>query len=290
MVKRNKHLANSFEMQIWLVISGLAALRGIVGIVKDLTTGPIHWEEFALDITGTALVAFFCYRIFAGLVSRISIWISMVLIALACINYLQLGGIGNGVDLNLMGVGVLLILANKADSLKIVMILFFSISILIIVESQYLGWLSGVFFIKYQNNQFDFIATLIAMSLIIYYFKLTLLKESIELMEVQSKLTEKQDLTNKQNRKLMEQKKMIDLANERLQNEFFNQTDYLIKNNQSIEKFVEHVTVSMINPLERIMKYSDSIKSDEPLTQMTKKSIHDLNNVVGKLKSQLKNS
>lgn len=287
MVKLSKHLVNSFELQIWFITTGLAGLRGIVGVVDDLVANPIHWDELAVDSIITALFITICYRIFAGLVSQIPVWISLIFIILLCINYIQFGGVGNGVEFNLMGLGILLILANKASSLRLVMILYFSIILLVLLENHYLGWLSSILLIELQNSQLDFLLMLVTLSLIILYFKLILLKESTKLMDARAELTARRDLIRLQNKKLSEQKKYIDSANQRLQDEFVNQTSYLVENNESIEKFAQHVTETMIAPLERAMEHTRAIQSDNPLEKMTKSSIHDLNNVVHKLKRQL---
>lgn len=288
MVKPSKHLSQSFELQIWFIATGLASLRGIIGVIDDLIANPLHWDELTVDSTISIIFVILSYRIFTGKLSEIPIWISLLFILLSCINYLQFGGVGNGVEYNLMGLIVLLILAIKARPLQIVLVFYFLIVFLMLLEDQYIGQLSEIFFIENIDNSLDFFLMLVTISLIILYFKQILIKESAKLMEIKTELTEKIKLTFQQNRKLKEQKEYIDIANKRLQEEFINQTGYLMKNNESIEKFIHQMTESIDDPLDRLVYQSESLKSTGTLEQMTKNSIAELNEVIHKLKLQLK--
>lgn len=187
-----------------------------------------------------------------------------------------------------MALGVLFVLAYRGRQLIFLMTLFISFIIAANLDLRYDGWLTQHFFQRNSTSLDNYFTTLIALVVLMFYFKHALVKESERVMNLRKKLRKQITTVRRQNEELEEQQKLLHSMNNRLKEEIKNQDYQINHQNKAIEDYLWLSTESLQLSLQRIMTNSRDLRGNDLLEVKLNDQITELGNVVDNLQKDLK--
>lgn len=276
-----------FEMQVWLVTTVIAAARTFKAVVQDLI-GEINPTILVIDVFILVVFLALSVLIYQNKISRVPVVAGLILLALVITSYIQFGGVAGTTEYNLMGLGVLFVLVYDKRPLLWLMIIYFVCILIANLDLRANGWMSSYLLSHYSTRLDNFFTTLIAVAILILFFKNALLAESRRMLELRAKLGSQIRAVRRQHQQLEIQKLELQEANANLELEIKKHTQHIVFQNKAIEDYIRLSTQSLNSPLQNIASETETLRENSFLEEQLKIQVAELNSVVSNLKEELK--
>jgi len=282
----NRLQQKSFEMQVWIVITAIASLRTLKAVVQDLTGTP---DPAGLAVDVFILLTFIGLSVLIYLekIRQVPVIVGLVLIILLTISYVQFGGVGGTTEYNIMALGVLLVLAYKKKKLTGILIVYFALVLTANLDLRFNGWLTQNFFKRYATSLDAYFTTILALLVLILYFKNALVNESKRIMELRTELGRQIRTIRRQHEELEEQH-LLHEVNDRLEEEIRKHNHHIINQDKAIEDYIWLSTESLHIPLQRITSSAHGLRENSFLENQLKNQVAELRLVIHSLQQELK--
>ncbi len=276
-----------FELQVWFVVSAIAGIRTLKSVVQDIINRT-NSTGLIIDVLILLVFCSLCFLIYKRKIRSIPLIIGIILLVLLIFSYVQFGGLLGATEYNIMGLGVIFVLAYSRKQLVFLMILYVLLIVAANLDLRYEGWLTQSFF-KYNSTSLDtYLTTLLTLLLIILYFKNALVRESSRVMELRVKLGGQVETIRQQQKELKDQKQFLQKVNGRLEEEIKNHSNEIDRQNRAMKDYIWLSTESLQIPLTRIRKCVADLSDNGALEGKLKEQVDELTVVVKNLKSELK--
>ncbi|MDV3307551.1 MAG: hypothetical protein LOY03_01880 [Cyclobacteriaceae bacterium] len=276
-----------FDVQIWCVTMAIAAARTLKAVIQDLT-GTIHLPILAIDVLILCTFCVLCVLIYNGRIQRVPLAAGPILLALVIFSYLQFDGIFGTTEYNLMGLGVLFVLVYDYRTLRWLMVVY----LLAILGANYYVRAAGAIEAAPAGTASgpldNFFTTLLAVLILILYFKDALIRESRRILQLRKELGRKVDIITLQHQELEKRKRQLHEANAMLQAQIHEHTQQIVRQNQAIEDYMRLSSESLTEPLRNIMAETVNLGEDTFLERQLKQEVSELNVIVHTLREDLK--
>lgn len=272
---------------MWLVLTVIGALRTFKAVVQDLI-GAINTDILVIDILILIVFVTLCTLIYLEKISRVPMVVGILLILLLIFSFVQFGGVQGASEYNIMGLGVLLVLAYQRYQLTWLMGLLFGLTIIANLDLRLNGWLTQHFFKAFSIDQDNYLTTSVTLVLMMLYFKSLLVIESNRLMRSRIKLNNQNKVIQAQHVELAQQQQQLREVNENLEKEIRKHTSHIINQNIAIEDYIWLSTESLDSPLKRIHSKIDGLNENEYLEKQLKVQVSELSVVISNLKNELR--
>ena len=264
----------------------IAGLRTLKSVVQDVIT---KTNSAALIIDVSIFLIFFglCVLIYLKKIRHVPLILGVILLILLVFSYVQFGGVLGTTEFNMMGLGVLFALAYNRQQLVLMMTLYFVGVIAANLDLRFNGWLTRSFF-KHNSTSLDtYLTTVLALMLIMMYFKNALARESNRIIELRKKLAGQIKTISRQKKELKEQEQFLHKVNARLEEEIRNHSSQIDRQNKAMKDYIWLSTESLQMPLKRIGDYVTDLSDNNILETKLKEQVSELNVVVHNLKREL---
>jgi hypothetical protein len=266
-----------------MTIGGLRTLKAVVQDAVTATSASILITDVFILIIFISLSVL----IYLGKIRRIPVIFGILLILLLIFSYVQFGGVRGASEYNLMALGVLLVLAYRGKQLIWIMGLLFSLTILASLDLRFNGWLTQNFFKAFSISQDNYITTVVAILVLILYFKSALVAESKRLMLSRTELNDQIKSIQEKHVELEQQQHQLYEVNEKLEKDIEKHTGHIINQNKVIEDYIWLSTESLDAPLQNINSNIDNLNANDYLERRLKDQVAELNLVIHNLKMEL---
>jgi glucan phosphoethanolaminetransferase (alkaline phosphatase superfamily) len=276
-----------FEIQVWIVITAIAGLRTLKAVVQDLT-GTSNATGLAVDVFILLTFVALFLLIYKEKIRHIPIVVGLILIILLTVSYVQFGGVGGTTEYNIMALGVLLVLAYKKKKLIWILIAYFIIILAATLDLHFNGWLTRNFFKGYSTSLDAYFTTLLALLILILYFKNALVSESKRIIELRTKLGRQIRTIRSQHKELEKQQQLLHEVNNRLEEEIKRHDLHIVNQDKAIQDYIWLSTESLHIPLQRIASSVHGLRENNFLESQLKGQVAELRLVIQSLKEELK--
>lgn len=278
--------ARPFELQVWFVVTAIAALRTLKSVVQDIIN-KAHATGLVIDILILLIFCGLCLLIHSRKITRIPLIVGIILLILLIFSYVQFGGVLGTTEYNIIGLGVLFALAYNRKQLVFMMTLYVLAILVANLDLRLGGWLTRSFFKRISTSLDNYVTTLLTLMLIIIYFKKALIRESSRIIELRKKLSDQIKTIRRQKKELKEQKQFLHKVNARLEEEIRNHSSQIDRQNKAMKDYIWLSTESLQMPLKRINGCIIDLSEKSILETKLKEQVYELNVVVQNLKSDL---
>jgi hypothetical protein len=268
------------------VLTVIGGLRTFKAVVQDIV-GVINFDILIIDIIILMVFATLCMLIYREKISRVPMAVGILLILLLIFSYVQFGGVQGASEYNLMALAVLLVLAYRGRQLIWMMCLLFGLIILANLDLRFNGWLTQNVFKAFSISKDNYLTTLVAVVLLMLYFKSTLVIESDRLMISRTKLNDQIRTIQAQHVVLEEQQQQLHEMNATLERDIERHTRHIVNQNKAIEDYIRLSTESLDAPLRNINTNFNSFSKNSYLEERLKDQVAELNLVIHNLKNEL---
>lgn len=276
-----------FEFQVWVVITAIASVRTLKSVVQGLIN-PINTISLTIDSLVLMVFLTLLFLLLFEKIKHLPIVGAILLLGLLILSYIRHGGVMGTTEYNLMALGVLFVLAYRGRQLVFLMTLFFLTIVVANLDLRYDGWLTQRFFQGNSTSLDNYFTTVIALVVLMFYFKHALVKESERVMNSRNKLRKQITTIRRQNEELREQQNLLHSMNNRLKEEIRNQDNQINHQNKAIEDYLWLSTESLQLSLHRIMTNARDLRGNDLLEIKLNDQITELGTVVGDLQKDLK--
>ncbi|HLT82276.1 MAG TPA: hypothetical protein VKZ86_14710 [Cyclobacteriaceae bacterium] len=276
-----------FEVQIWCVTMAIAALRTLKAVIQDLT-GSIHIPILIIDVLILVTFCTLCALIYLNKIRRVPLAAGPILLGLLIFSYIQFDGIFGTTEYNLMGLGVLFVMVYDYRTLRWLMVLY----LLAILGANYYVRVGGPVEPSPAGTASgpldNFFTTLLAVLILILYFKDALIRESRRILQLRQELGRKVDIITLQHQELERRKRQLHEANANLQAQIHEHTQQLVRQNKAIEDYMRLSSESLTEPLRNIMAETGGLADETFLERQLKQEISELHVIVHTLREDLR--
>lgn len=278
--------ARPFELQVWFVITAIAALRTLKSVVQGIVN-KVHTTGLVIDVLIFLVFCGLCLLIYFKKIPRIPLIVGVILLILLILSYVQFGGVLGSTEYNIMALGVLFALAYKRKQFVLMMFLYVAFILVANLDLRFEGWLTRNFFKHFTTSLDNYLTTLLALLVLIKYFKSALVRESNRITKLRKKLSEQIKTIRMQNKELTEQQRLLHTVNASLAEEIKNHSNQIGRQNKAMKDYMWLSTESLQMPLKRISAYVTDLPENSILETKLKEQVDELNLVVQKLKDEL---
>ncbi|SNS80025.1 hypothetical protein SAMN05421640_1283 [Ekhidna lutea] len=251
-------------MQIWLIAVVIGSLRALYGVIMDLISAPIIKEELIVDGLLTLAFVSITIGIYRGVIKKIPILITIVLIVLLCINMVQFGGVEGMTDFNLFGLGAFIILGHHKKDLKFLLPFYITCVLLVLLDGITIKFLQSVFFIELLHTKEDFIVITLSIGALVYYFKYAMVNENTYLSQQKIGLKNKIEIRKNQLEAIDKQRKQLLLQADSITEELNQQSDELNKHHSAINNHMNVVKKKMEQPVKELLELCEELVESNP--------------------------
>lgn len=276
-----------FEIQVWIVITVIAGLRTLKAVIQDLT-GTLNLAGLAVDVFILLTFITLLLLIYKEKIRHVPMIVGFMLIILLTVSYVHFGGVGGTTEYNIMALGVLLVLAYKKKKLMWILILYFTFILAATLDLHFNGWLTRTFFKSYSTSLDAYFTTILALLMLILYFKNALVSESKRITELRAKLGHQIRTIRSQHKELEEQQQLLHEANNRLEEEIRRHNNHIVNQDRAIKDYIWLSTESLHSPLQRITSSVHGLRGNNFLENQLKDQVAELRLVIHSLKEELK--
>ena len=279
--------AKPFELQVWFVVMAIAGLRTLKSVVQHVASSKINTTGLVIDLSILLIFCGLALLIYFRKIPRVPLIVGVILLILLIFSYVQFGGVMGTTEFNLMGLGVLFALAYNRKELAVIMTLYIVLILVANVDLRFNGWLTRSFYKGVSTSLDNYLTTLLALLLIIIYFKRALTRESNRITELRKKLSEQMKTIVRQKKELEVKKQFLHKVNARLEEEIRNHSDQIVRQNSAMKDYIWLSTESLQMPLKRISARVTDLRENSILETILKEQVGELNGVVENLKREL---
>jgi hypothetical protein len=279
--------SKNFELQVWFVTMVIAAMRTLKAVIQDLA-GVVNPPVLIVDIFILLTFCMLGVLAYRASISRVPMIAGLILLALLIFSYIQFDGILGTTEYNLMGLGIVFVLVyNKRPLIWLVTLYFASIAMANVdlrLDGSLTQHLSG----HYSTPLDNFFTTLLAVLLLIVYFKVALVRESRRIGQLRTELAMQVGTIAKQHKALDERQQQLHEANSRLESEIEKHTRQIILQNKAIADYIRLSTESLNKPLQNITLEVHNVPENGFLESKLKLEVSELQLIVHTLSEDLK--
>ena len=276
-----------FELQVWFVVMAIAGLRTLKSVGQDVISSKINTTGLIIDLSIFLIFCGLALLIYFRKVPRVPLIVGVILLTLLIFSYVQFGGVMGTTEFNLMGLGVLFALAYNRKELALIMSLYVVLILIANLDLRFNGWLTRSFYKGVSTSLDNYLTTLVALLLMIIYFKRALTRESNRITELRKKLSEQMKTIVRQKRELEVKKQFLHNVNARLEAEIRNHSDQIVRQNSAMKDYIWLSTESLQMPLKRISTRVAGLRENSILETILKEQVAELNVVVKNLTRDL---
>lgn len=276
-----------FEVQIWCVTMAIAGARTLKAVIQDLI-GAIQPPILIIDVLILITFCILGALIYTNRITRIPLAAGPILLGLLIFSYVQFGGILGTTEYNLMGLGVLFVLIYDYRTLRWLMVLYLGA---ILVANYYVrigGPVNPLPPGSASTPLDNFFTSLIAVLILILYFKDSLIGESRRILQLRKELGRKVDMITLQYQELEKRKRQLHEANANLQDQIHQHTQQIVRQNKAIEDYMRLSSESLTEPLRNIIAETGGLADDSFLERQLKQEVSELHVIVHNLREDLR--
>lgn len=279
--------SKNFELQVWFVTTAVAGLRTLKAVIQDLISFS-NPGGLLIDILILATFSAVCILIFIGKISKVPLFVGLILLVQVLFSYVQLGGLQGSTEYNLMGLGFLFVLVYKGRELVWLLIVYFILIAMVNLDAYLNGWLTSSLFNHTSTKLDNYFTTILTMLVLVVYFKNALIKESRRITELRTQLGRQLAKIRSQHRELEVQQRELHDANARLEQELGRHTRDILRQNKAIEDYIQLSTDSMHKPLNSITSEISALSDNSFLEKQLKIEVAELHTVINTITDELK--
>lgn len=276
-----------FELQVWFVTMAIAAARTLKAVVQDLT-GSINPGILSTDVLILCTFCILGILIYLDRITRVPTVAGPILLALLIFSYVQFDGILGRTEYNLMALGMLFVLVYDYRTLRWLMALYL---VAIIGANYYLraqGPMEPMPPGAASGPLDNFFTTLLAVLVLVLYFKDALIEESRRILHLREELGRKVDTITLQHQELEMRKRQLHEANANLQAQIQKHTQQIVRQNKAIEDYMRLSSESLGEPLRQIMTETNGLGDESFLERQLKQEVSELHVIVHTLREDLR--
>lgn len=276
-----------FELQVWIVIIAIGALRTLKSVAQDLVHG-VGAAGLAIDSLILITFVAVCLLIYHEKIRQVPLAVALVLLALLTVSFIRLGGVRGTSEYNLMALSILFVMAYDRRSLVMILALYFLAILTASIDLRVEGWMTRHFFNKTSTSLDVYFTTLLTLLAIFLYFKYALARESSRILQLRGTLDGQINTIRRQHRELEGQQRLLHDINARLKDEISRHNREIVTRNKAIQDFIWLSTESLHMPLQRITSIASDLPEDDFLERQLKEQVAGLRLVIHSLREELK--
>lgn len=276
-----------FELQIWIVITAIGALRTLKSVSQELVNDA---SAMSLTIDALILVTFVtaCLLIYHEKIRHVPLVVALLLLVLLTASFVRLGGVRGTSEYNLMALSILFVMAYERRSLVLILVLYFLAILAASIDLHMQGWMTRQLFNKTSTSLDVYFTTLLTLLAIFLYFKNALASESNRILQLRGILDGKIGAIRHQHRELEGQQRLLHGINVRLKDEINKHSREIVTQNKAIQDFIWLSTESLHIPLQRITSIARDLPDNNFLETELKEQVAELRLVIHSIREELK--
>lgn len=231
----------------------LAAIRSIIGFVDNFIQPETSTAEFILDSLFMLGFISLGYGLYSNRIKRVSWVITVIMIILLTLNFLQFGGVLGNSEFNLIGIGVFIILAHGKKTLKFLLPVYFGFCVMAILLVHFETKIYEFFYITTSKSIDDFIYTSACLLVMVIYFKQTMIRESERLVSFKEQLNDEIAKIEEQTALLDAQRIRLNQSTRELSKEFSALTKEVISHDNSLNEYLKHSVDTLESPITNLI-------------------------------------
>lgn len=275
-----------FELQVWVVITAIGALRTLKSVVQNVVnSGGV--ASLAVDTFIFLTFVTVCVLIYQEKIRHVPVAVALIFMVLLTVSFVRLGGVRGTSEYNLMALSILFVVAYKQRVLIIILTVYFLLILTAILDLRVEGWMTRHLFSKNSTTLDTYFTSTLTLVAFFLYFKNALSRESARLLESRTTLSHKVRLIRRQHRELKGQQQLIHDINSRLAEEIDRHSRQIDTQNKAIDDFIWLSTQSLHLPLQRITAIARDLHEEDSIESKLKDQVAELRLVIHSLKEEL---
>lgn len=262
------------------------SFAGILRVGKDIVSDLFSSSEsknFIVDVPLLITLVIIFWMILKDRLSKISIYIGLLLIVLVAVSYFKLGGIRGSSEYNLMAVAFLITFGYQQTKF-----IFLNIIFLLIIIGAEIG-LSREFPDRpFSTANLDsFLTTAIALTCTVAWVKHLLTKETEKILVLRNTLVINNKKLRLQHGELQKQKELLEISTNLLAKHEASNTSRIDQQRKAIDDFVILSTHAIRIPLEKMSSARTWLNGKIELEEKLADQIVELEDIITQLETDL---
>ena len=276
-----------FELSAWAILTIIGCVRMLKDILQDLFIPQNSLTNLSVDIPLLIVFLVLLFLILKGTLKAVPLWAGFVLLFLTTWSFIRLGGVEGSSEYNIMALGVMFTLCYRGRSLAIIVSALFIVIVFANLDQVQHGRITSWIYGSTSNGYDSFYTTLIAIGVVLLYFKEMLKVETSKMRHVRDLLGGQRTLIRNQHEELLHQQAILSEANKRLDLDVQEYDDVIREQNAALDNYIYLSTQNLRLSISRMTSVPSKLPEAEGLTNSLKEEIRALNLVVANLITEL---